>query len=382
MAEVGQRLGSGAYRLSALRNSPSRPVCTGESPGSLLGTCSFSDSRRKEEDPRGDQHVTQSRATQQKPEKVSRLTTSESQQEDGTLRCAASLELDSSRFMGFVQTRETLQASPPLLQEKLLPGRRTPWTRGAVSMSIHPDTFRSPQQLRAFCTVIFKLAEQGSERPGCGLRPRRLKLHPHVSTPCRSSSWRSDGSSKDAPPLYRSRTSYYDILKVSPGATQAQIKTAYYKQSFINHPDKNPGNKEATRRFTEISEAYTVLGSISLRRKYDRGILSQSDIQSAGKPSSKETPSRPPGSPQQQQQQYRARRSQAGGKTMFDFDAFYQAHYGEQLQREKDMRARRQRMQEEQKEQLRKWKEGKILEMTVAMLLAMAGLIFASVSKP
>lgn len=249
---------------------------------------------------------------------------------------------------------------------------------------MHPDTFRSPQQLRAFCTVVFILAERGSERPGCGLRLRRPKLHPdalQAPTTSRSYSWRSDRSSKDAPPLYRSRTAYYDILKVSPGATQSQIKTAYYKQSFIYHPDKNPDNKEATQLFSEVSEAYMVLGNISLRRKYDRGILSQSDVQSAGRPSSKETTSRSSGSPQQHQQ--RARRfSQAGGKTMFDFDAFYQAHYGEQLQRERDVRARKQRMQEEQKENLSRWRQGKMMEMTAAMLLAMAALIVANLSRP
>uniref|UniRef100_A0A673BB84 J domain-containing protein n=1 Tax=Sphaeramia orbicularis TaxID=375764 RepID=A0A673BB84_9TELE len=67
--------------------------------------------------------------------------------------------------------------------------------------------------------------------------------------------------------------SYYDILKVSPSATQSQIKSAYYKQSFIYHPDKNAGSEEAKQMFAEISEAYTVLGNITLRRKYDRGIL-------------------------------------------------------------------------------------------------------------
>uniref|UniRef100_A0A3B3DI57 J domain-containing protein n=1 Tax=Oryzias melastigma TaxID=30732 RepID=A0A3B3DI57_ORYME len=44
--------------------------------------------------------------------------------------------------------------------------------------------------------------------------------------------------------LHRSRTAYYDILRVSPSATQSQVKTAYYKQSFVYHPDKNPGSKE------------------------------------------------------------------------------------------------------------------------------------------
>ncbi|XP_067450964.1 dnaJ (Hsp40) homolog, subfamily C, member 30b [Thunnus thynnus] len=390
MAEVGQRLGSGVYRLSALRNSQSRPVCTGESPGSLLVTCTVNDSRIKAEtalDQRQVHPESKSRATRRKSEKLSRVR--KGRQVNGT---SASLDPDSSRFIGFVQTRESLQDHKTALYlsstrlQSLLPVRMTPWTRGAVS--IHPDTFRSPQQLQAFCTVIFILAEQGSERPSCGLR--RLKLHPdtpHSSTTTRGYSWRGDSSTRDALLLYRSRTAYYDILKVTPSATQSQIKTAYYKQSFIYHPDKNPGSKEATQRFSEISEAYTVLGNISLRRKYDRGILSQSDIQSAGRPSSKEAPSKSTGSTQQQQQQHqhqqRARRfSQAGGKPMFDFDAFYQAHYGEQLQREKDMRARKQRMQEKQKDNYSKWREGKIMEMTVAMLLATAGLIFVNLSRP
>uniref|UniRef100_A0A3Q2PNG2 DnaJ heat shock protein family (Hsp40) member C30 n=1 Tax=Fundulus heteroclitus TaxID=8078 RepID=A0A3Q2PNG2_FUNHE len=94
-------------------------------------------------------------------------------------------------------------------------------------------------------------------------------------------------TSEEVPLLHRSKTAYYDILKVSPSATQSQIKTAYYKQSFIYHPDKNLGRQDATQRFSQISEAYTVLGNISLRRKYDRGILSQSDLQSSGKPSSR-----------------------------------------------------------------------------------------------
>ncbi|XP_022623249.1 uncharacterized protein LOC111238130 [Seriola dumerili] len=394
MAEVGQRLGSGVYRLSALRNSQSRPVSAGESPGSLLVNCSFIDSRVKEEsarDQREVQPVSESRATQRKPEKLSRGRKSKRQQVNGSLLCATSLELDSSRFIGFVQTRESVQAHKtalylaarlqPLLQEKLPLCRMTCWTRGAIS--IHPDTFRSPQQLRALCTVVFILADQGSERPGCGQRLRQLKLQPDPFTATRNYCWRSDGSSKDAPLLYRSRTAYYDILKVSPGATQSQIKTAYYKQSFIYHPDKNPGSKEATQRFSEISEAYTVLGNISLRRKYDRGILSQSDIRSAGRPSSKETTSRSTGSQQQQQHQQRARRySQTGGRPMFDFDAFYRAHYGEQLQREKDMRARKERMQEQQREQLSRWRQGKMMEVTVAMLLAMAGLIFVNLTRP
>ncbi|XP_053176213.1 dnaJ (Hsp40) homolog, subfamily C, member 30b [Scomber japonicus] len=383
MAEVGQRLGSGVYRLTALRNSQS------QSPGSLLVTCTVTDSRVKEESA-PDDHPESKRATLRKSEKLYRVTKGKGGQLNGT---SGSLDPDCPRYIGFVQTRGSLQdykatlylsstRLPPLLQDTLLPVRMTPWTRGAVS--IHPDAFRSPQQLRAFCTVVFILAEQGSEQTRCGLR--RLKLHPGTlpsSTTVRGYSWRS-GSSGDGLLLYKSRTAYYDILKVTPNATQSQIKTAYYKQSFIYHPDKNPGNKEATQCFSEISEAYTVLGNISLRRKYDRGILSQSDVQNAGRPSSKEASSKSSGSPQQQQQhhQQRSRRfSQAGGKTMFDFDAFYQAHYGEQLQRERDMKARKQRMQEQQKEKYKKWADGKLLEMTVMVMLVTGGLLLVNITK-
>ncbi|KAL6116050.1 dnajc30 [Pungitius sinensis] len=381
MAEVGQRLSTGVYRLSTLRNSRNRPVVTGEGPGALLVNCTFCDSRLKDES-RTDQRDVQPRTKATQSENLSRVRRSESKRENGTLLCSTSLELDSARLI-----KETLQVHTttwyvsarlhPLLQEKLLPGRMTPWTRGGVS--IHPDAFRCPQQLRAFCAVVFILAERGSDNR------KRLKRHPdplHAST--RGYSRRRDSSSKQPPLLHRSRTSYYDTLKVSPAATQSQIKTAYYKQSFVYHPDKNPGDEEATQRFSEVSEAYTVLGSISLRRKYDRGILSRSEAQGAGRPSSGEAASQSAGPPQQKQQQhlYRARRfTQAGGKTMFDFDAFYRAHYGEQLQRERDMKARKQRMQEQQEESLKRWRQGKMMEMTAAMLLAMAGLLIVNLSN-
>uniref|UniRef100_A0A4W3IIT3 J domain-containing protein n=1 Tax=Callorhinchus milii TaxID=7868 RepID=A0A4W3IIT3_CALMI len=55
------------------------------------------------------------------------------------------------------------------------------------------------------------------------------------------------------------KTAYYDLLQISPTATRSQIKTAYYKQSFIFHPDKNAGSEQAVLKFTQISEAYSVL---------------------------------------------------------------------------------------------------------------------------
>lgn len=347
MAEVGHRLWSGAYRFTAIRNSHSLPVCSGESPSSSPVDGAISDRGISEETSpeRPDSlWVTDRRATRNRTTQVWTDTT-ESQQR------RARLCFDVRELAG----------------QQLLASRKTFWSRSPLSVSHHP--FGDPHQHRLFSTVLFILTHQRSDRSHL---PRR---HPGLSASGRSYSGRSD----DAGPLYRSRTAYYDILRVSPGATQSQIKTAYYKQSFIYHPDKNPGNKAATQRFSEISEAYMVLGNVGLRRRYDRGILSPSDLQSPGRPSSKEPTVRSPGF----KQQHRAQQfSQTGGKVQFDFDAFYQAHYGEQLQREKIRRARRQQMQEQHDDTVRRWKKEKIMEVAVAMLLTTAGLLFVSVSKP
>ncbi|XP_059829107.1 uncharacterized protein LOC132395919 [Hypanus sabinus] len=134
----------------------------------------------------------------------------------------------------------------------------------------------------------------------------------------------------------RSKTVYYDILKVSPNATHNQIKSAYYKQSFIYHPDRNAGSEKAALKFTQISEAYSVLGSVSLRKKYDRGILTPADLHVAKKPSSKVH-----ASTIKQTQSGSSEGNLNDGKSKFDFDEFYRAHYGKQLEMEQLMRRRR-----------------------------------------
>src|ERR1700727_1767427 len=63
---------------------------------------------------------------------------------------------------------------------------------------------------------------------------------------------------------------YYDILEISRGATAEEIKKAYRKKALKYHPDKNPGDAEAERRFKDISEAYEVLSSEEKRQLYDR----------------------------------------------------------------------------------------------------------------
>ena len=63
---------------------------------------------------------------------------------------------------------------------------------------------------------------------------------------------------------------YYKILGLSKGASDKEIKSAYRKLARKYHPDLNPNNKEAERRFKEVNEANEVLGNPENRKKYDQ----------------------------------------------------------------------------------------------------------------
>jgi DnaJ-class molecular chaperone len=63
--------------------------------------------------------------------------------------------------------------------------------------------------------------------------------------------------------------SYYDILGVSENASQDEIKKAFRKLAMKYHPDRNPNDPEAEKRFKELSEAHETLGDEKKRQEYD-----------------------------------------------------------------------------------------------------------------
>jgi molecular chaperone DnaJ len=63
---------------------------------------------------------------------------------------------------------------------------------------------------------------------------------------------------------------YYEVLGVPKSASEADLKKAYRRLARKLHPDVNPGDKSAEKKFQEVQEAYDVLGDKEKRRAYDR----------------------------------------------------------------------------------------------------------------
>lgn len=65
------------------------------------------------------------------------------------------------------------------------------------------------------------------------------------------------------------KKNYYQILMVTPKASQEEIKMAFRRLARRYHPDVNPNNKLAEEKFKEINEAYDILADGNKRQQYD-----------------------------------------------------------------------------------------------------------------
>ncbi|KAG5682336.1 hypothetical protein PVAND_011695 [Polypedilum vanderplanki] len=139
----------------------------------------------------------------------------------------------------------------------------------------------------------------------------------------------------------------YEILGLTPNATQADIKSAYYKLSKAYHPDLNPNDSVANEKFRAISEAYEVLGTYRLRKMYDKGIIHR-----AGSEFSHHSGSTQKTQPYDIEEEIndddttrfyksRLKREHTGGKSkIYDFDEWTSQHYGETFRYQQNIRNR------------------------------------------
>ncbi len=63
---------------------------------------------------------------------------------------------------------------------------------------------------------------------------------------------------------------YYEVLEVSRGCSEADLKSAFRKAAMAHHPDRNEGCTDAEARFKEVNEAYSILSDPQKRAAYDR----------------------------------------------------------------------------------------------------------------
>lgn len=118
---------------------------------------------------------------------------------------------------------------------------------------------------------------------------------------------------------------YYKILGIPKTANESDIKTAYRKLARKYHPDLNPNNKEAEKKFKEINEANEVLSDPEKRKKYDeygKDWEHADDFKRA----------------QQQQQSNRSRSQQDYGNFSSDFSDFFESMYGDSRSRQTKFR--------------------------------------------
>lgn len=122
---------------------------------------------------------------------------------------------------------------------------------------------------------------------------------------------------------------YYKILGIDKKATESEIKKAYRKLARKFHPDVNPNDKEAEKKFKAINEANEVLSNSENRKKYDKYGKDWKHAEEFEKA-------------QQQQQSQRAYSQQrsSGPYTDSDYSDFFESMFGGGGRRSQSVRYR------------------------------------------
>lgn len=144
-------------------------------------------------------------------------------------------------------------------------------TRGLVNTpgSIHASSQGKEWDPEKRVWYIYDLQKEFDEVGNISEEDFLQSLNISNAAPKEGSSATDDKPSK--PTKKVSDTEFYDILGVSPDATAAEIKKAYYLKARQNHPDRNADDPEAHSKFQKIGQAYQVLSDETLRANYDRG---------------------------------------------------------------------------------------------------------------
>jgi curved DNA-binding protein len=112
---------------------------------------------------------------------------------------------------------------------------------------------------------------------------------------------------------------YYKILEIQKTATEADIKAAYRKLARKHHPDLNPNDENAKKKFQQINEANEVLSDPEKRKKYDKYGKDWKHADEFEKANQQQSQSRASSGGQQ---------SYGGGDFSGDFSDFFESMYG------------------------------------------------------
>ncbi|CAD5126176.1 unnamed protein product [Dimorphilus gyrociliatus] len=119
---------------------------------------------------------------------------------------------------------------------------------------------------------------------------------------------------------------FYDILQISPKASQSQVKKAFYKLSKTYHPDVNK-SKEAKEKYIKITEAYEILGNSDQRKMYDERF----EIYEVKEAMKNVDPSYRQFYRQRGTFKARSKAPMSGRTSYYNFDEFYKEHYGRNI---------------------------------------------------